>query len=200
MNFSQEWFYTKMKVAKFPTMKEVHAGNYDDFTFRINVSDIFQPEIDNAFTSKGVKNYWFPLGESFGMPLESLYGAMRIMKEAEQQNQSLLLHCHAGKNRSVLVADCYHFLSALQHRKQDQQGLPYARNNPNRLMLNIDDGQLPGIYKMEEFLESCRETFADSFAEPDRPMDWIKHELHMKGSGFSDLACGVLPPPGDTIL
>ncbi|MBU0944058.1 MAG: dual specificity protein phosphatase family protein [Proteobacteria bacterium] len=197
MEYSQQWFYTKMKVAKFPAMEEVQAGEYDDVTFRINVSDIFQAELDNAFACRGIRNYWFPLGEAFGMPLESLYGAMRIIKEAEQQNQSLLLHCHAGRNRSVLVADCYHFLSTLHHRKQDQQGLPYARNNPNRLQLNCDDGQLPGIYKMEEFLESCRETFTESFAEPDRPMDWIKHELHMKGSGFSDLYCDVRPPPGD---
>ena len=58
-----------------------------------------------------------------------------------------------------MIADSYYFLRTQEHRQQDQPGLTYAKNNPNRLLLNIDDGQLPGIYKMEEFLQSCCESF-----------------------------------------
>ena len=122
------------------------------------------------------------------MPLESIYGALKIMWVAEKQNQALLLHCHAGKNRSVMIADCYHFLITATHRKKNQKDLLYAQNTPNRIMPNIDDGQLPGIYKMEEFLECCLETFSDSFTDTERPIDWIKHQLHMKGSGFRDIS------------
>ncbi len=134
----------------------------------------------------GFSQYWLPLGEAFGMPLELIYAALRIICEAEKQDRSVLLHCYTGKNRSVMVADCYYFISTMTHRKKNQKDLQFARNNPNRIMLNVDDGQLPAIYKMEEFLECCREAFSDSFTDPERPIDWIKYQLHMKGSGFTD--------------
>ena len=184
MDTDSNWFAKKVMISKFPTAGDIQAGKYDNYGYRINVSDIFRPEIDAVFKHQGVENFWFPLGEAFGMPLESLYGSMRIMWEVEKQDQFLLLHCHAGRNRSVTVADCYYFLRTGEHRKQDQVDLPYAKNSPNRLILNIDDGQLPGIYKMEEFLQNCRESFDDSFPERDRPLDWIKHQMHMQGSGF----------------
>lgn len=186
MKFSKDWLYNKVMVSKYPEFVSIHAGEFDTCKFRINVSDIYRPEVDDAFLRLGVQSNWFPLGEAFGMPLESIYGALRVMSEAEKQNRSVLLHCHAGRNRSVLIADCYYFLSTMKHREKNQKGLLYALNSPNRIMLNVDDGQLPGIFKMEEFLECCRETFDDKFTEKDRPLDWIKHEMHIKGSGFAD--------------
>ena len=166
----------------------VRTGMYDHYKWRVNVSDIFRPAVDKAFKCKGVNSFWFPLGEAFGMALESLYGALRIMWEAEKYDETLLLHCHAGRNRSVMVADSYYFLRAQEHRQPDQVGLRYAKNSPNRLLLNILDNQLPGIYKMEEFLECCQDSFDDSFSERNRPLDWVKHQLHMRGSGFLDPA------------
>ena len=186
IQFSKDWFYNKVTVSKFPELASIHAGEFDTYKFRINVSDIYKPEVDEAFLRIGIQNNWFPLGEAFGMPLESIYGALQIMREAERQDRSVLLHCHAGRNRSVLIADCYYFLSTMKHREQDQKGLLYAQNSSNRVMLNVNDGQLPGIYKIEEFLDCCRETFSESFIEKTRPLDWIKHEMHMKGSGFVD--------------
>ncbi len=184
MQSSKDWFYNKVTVSRFPELADIHAGKFNDCKIRINVSDIYRPEVDDAFFRLGIHNNWFPLGHSFGMPLESIYGALRIIRTAEQQGQSVLLHCHAGRNRSVLVADCYYFLSTMTHREKNQKNLVYAKNNPNRIIPNVDDGQLPGIYKMEEFLDCCRETFSDSFTDSERPIDWIKHQLHMTGSGF----------------
>jgi len=188
METDSNWFAKKVMISKFPTAGDIQAGKYDNYKYRINVSDIFRPDIDTAFKHQGVESFWFPLGEAFGMSLESLYGAMRIMWEVEKHDQFLLLHCHAGRNRSVMVADCYYFLRTQEHRKRNQADLPYAKNNLNRLLLNIDDAQLPGVYKMEEFLECCRETFNESFTEGDRPLDWIKHNMHIRGSGFADSA------------
>jgi hypothetical protein len=85
-----------------------------------------------------------------------------------------------------MVADSYYYLRVQEHRQPDQPGLKYAQHSPNRLLLNIDDGQLPGIYKMEEFLVNSSMTLCDSFPEGDRPIDWIKHQMHMTGSGFAD--------------
>ncbi len=186
MDNFQNWFSTKVTISKYPTVDELQAGSYDNYSYRLNVSDIFRPEIDALFKQAGVDSFWFPLGEAFGMGLESLYGALRIMWEAEQQDQYLLLHCHVGRNRSVLVADSYYFLQTQEHRQPDHPGLKYAEKSPNRLLLNIDDGQLPGVFKMEEFLQGCQESFDSSFIEGDRPLDWIKHQMHMTGSGFAD--------------
>lgn len=180
----QDYFSSKVTISRFPNLQDLQAGMFDDCKYRINVSDIYHPEIDNAFKDMGVENFWFPLGEAFGMALESLYGALRIMWKAEKQEQSLLLHCHAGNNRSVMAADSYYFLRTQKQRKQSQTGLQYAKNKRNQLLLNIDDGQLPGIYKMEEFLQCCRESFDSAFSDGDRPLDWIKHQMHMTGSGF----------------
>lgn len=184
MDNFRDWFSNKVTISGFPTVEEVQDGRFDDCRYRLNVSDIFRPEIDALFKHAGVDSFWFPLGEAFGMSLESLYGAMRIINQAEQQDHSLLLHCHAGRNRSVMVADSYYFLRTLEHRQPYQSGLIYAKNSPNRLLLNIDDGQLPGVFKMEEFLQGCRESFDDVFADGDRPLDWIKHQMHITGSGF----------------
>jgi len=181
-----EWFSSKLTIRKFPTVEEVQTGLFDNFKYRLNVSDLFRPEIDAAFKQIGVENFWFVQGEAFGMSMEGLYGAMKIIWEAEQQNHLLLLHCHAGRNRSVMIADSYYYLRTQKHRKENQPNLTYAKNSSNRLLINIDDGQLPGIFKMEEFLESCRETFEDTFANTERPLDWIKHQMHMRGSGFID--------------
>lgn len=179
-----DWFSSKVLISRFPTVEDFRAARFDNYRYRINVSDIYHPEIDLMFNKIGTANFWFPLDEAFGMALESLYGALRVMCEAENQDQSLLLHCHAGNNRSVMIADCYYFLRTQDHRKLDQPGLTYAKNNPNRLLLNIDDGQLPGVYKMEEFIQGCTESFDSAFLEDDRPLDFIKHEMHMTGSGF----------------
>jgi protein-tyrosine phosphatase len=102
-------------VAKFPTLQDIRSGTFDDYACRINVSDLYRPEIDDALLQTGVKTFWFPQGEAFGMSLASLYGALRIMWEAEKHNQALLLHCHSGRNRSVMVADCYFFLRTEKH-------------------------------------------------------------------------------------
>ncbi len=178
------WLSNKVVISKFPTVDDIQAGLYDNFRYRINVSDIFNPEVDAVFKQRGLSSFWFPLGEAFGMALESLYGALRIMWEAEKHRQHLLLHCHAGRNRSVMVSDSYYFLRTEEHRQPGQPGLKYAQHSPNRLLLNIDDGQLPGIFKVEEFLDCCRESFDDSFTESDRPIDYIKHQMHIRGSGF----------------
>ncbi len=192
-NFT-DWLSTKVTISKFPTIDDIQAGLYDGYQWRINVCDIFHPEVDIEFQHKGLHSFWFPLGEAFGMSLECLYGAMRIMYEAEKHDQSLLLHCHAGRNRSVMVADSYYFLRMQQHRQPDQPGLKYAEKSPNRLLLNIDDGQLPGLYKMEEFLEGCRETFDDSFTEGELfgKADFVvrvRQPLHMFKCTVEVLSC-----------
>ncbi len=180
-----DFFSNQLIVSRFPELEKVRDGAYDRYAFSVNVSDIHRPEISDALRQRGLQTFWFPQGEAFGISLASLYGALRIIWNAEKNGQALLLHCHSGRNRSVMVADCYFFLRTGQHR---QPGSPRPADCPhpkNQLFLNIDDGQLPGIYKMEEFLTCCQESFAEDFPEQDRPLDWIKLRMRLSGSGFS---------------
>jgi hypothetical protein len=71
MDNFQDWHSGKLTVTRFPTVKDIQAGLYDGYQWRINVSDIFSPEVDTAFKHKGLHSFWFPLGEAFGMALES---------------------------------------------------------------------------------------------------------------------------------
>ena len=130
-NFT-DWLSNKVTISKFPTVEDIQAGLYDGYQWRVNVSDIFRPEVDGVFKQRGLSSFWFPLGEAFGLSLSSLYGALRILFQAEKHDQSLLLHCHVGRNRSVMVADSYYYLRTQEHRQQGQAGLKYARNSPNR--------------------------------------------------------------------
>ena len=96
------------------------------------------------------------------MPLESIYGALRALWHAEQHNKKALLHCMAGQNRSICVADCYYFLRTGKHREDMQQGFTsYGKSKYNQLIQNINDNQLPGIFRMEKFLEGCREVLEE---------------------------------------
>ena len=163
--YDTNWLKTHLTVSKFPSTEKVKASGCD---ILVNVSDLYRSEVIS-----GVREYWFPLGESFGFSLSSIYGALKVMYEAYRIDDIVLLHCHAGQNRSRTVYECLFYLISGSHAEKPER---------SKLMLNINDGQLPGIYKMEEFLDNCREVFQD--ADNQRPLDWIRHEMHMAGSGF----------------
>ena len=110
------------------------------------------------------------------MPLENIFGALSVMYEAETKSQSIFMHCMAGRNRSITVADCYYFLRKGKHRSENSLDVIYGKNKSNKLLLNIKDNQLPGIFRMECFLEKCRELFENPKIADDAFIDWIKRE------------------------
>jgi hypothetical protein len=69
---------------------------------------------------------------------------MTILYKAEQSNKSVLLHCHAGKNRSQTVADCYYYMRSKIHRDRQFKN--------NRLIENCANGHLPSLRQIEKFL------------------------------------------------
>jgi len=83
------------------------------------------------------------------MGINSIYGALQILYIAEQENKKVFLHCHAGKNRSPMVQECYHFLRTGTHLKKDR----------HRIAENIQCGHLPCIKSVERFLKQCGKTF-----------------------------------------
>ena len=98
------------------------------------------------------------------MPLENIFAAMNILWHAERSNQKVLLHCVAGRNRSQMILDCYQFMTEGELEEESS------------LMLNIKDNQLPGIYRMEVFLQKCHEVFTDPDIAEGAFVDWVKKE------------------------
>ena len=101
---------------------------------------------------------------------------MTVLWHAEKDNRKVFMHCMAGRNRSVTVVDCYYFLRMSEHRKDKSPDVEYGRLKNNQLLLNIQDNQLPGIFRMELFLERCCELFNDSSLADNASIDWLKKE------------------------
>jgi hypothetical protein len=116
------------------------------------------------------------MGETYGMPLENIFGALSILWEAENNYHRVFMHCMAGRNRSVTIADCYYFIRIGNHRADNSGDVLYGKNKSNKLLLNIDDNQLPGIFRMERFLEKCQELLKNPKIADNAYVDWLKKE------------------------
>jgi hypothetical protein len=66
--------------------------------------------------------------------------------------------------------------SCCRDRADNSDDVLYGKNKSNKLLLNINDNQLPGIYRMEHFLEKCRELFDNHKIAGDAYIDWLKKE------------------------
>ena len=124
----------------------------------------------------GVPIYLFPIGESYGMPIENIYGALSVLWNAEKNGHKVFMYCMAGRNHSVMIADCYYFMRQGNYRADNSSDVLYGQSKRNELFLNINDNQLPGIYRMELFLERCTELFNNPEIADGALIDWIKKE------------------------
>lgn len=146
MNF-KEWFETKLTVGTFPVL--VNQEFIPDYKYVINMSDEFYPLVENSILFGGGKTFWFPMNErKRDIGLNSIYGAMVILHQAEKENASVYLHCHSGRNRSQLTKACYYYLRT---GEQLQQG---NEKYINRLHRASTRGYLPPMSEMEEFLRN----------------------------------------------
>jgi len=156
----KEWFKYKLHVNRFPLPSEIAKSKYN---YIINVSDEFIPDCYDISIKNGIKYFWFPMSERVGqMGLNSIYGALQILFIAEKENANVLLHCHAGANRSPTVQEAYYFLRTKTHFQEIKvdeeieerlnEFLGVRNSTNNRLIENINSGNLPSIKQMEGFL------------------------------------------------
>jgi hypothetical protein len=118
------------------------------------VSDEYHAALAQTLLARGKPTHWFPLGEFWGLSLASIYGALFILWEAEQRQQRVYLHCHAGVNRSQTVADCYYFLRTGKHRPR--RAWARGPQTANALQRNSDHHALPPLAVMEAWLQALR--------------------------------------------
>lgn len=168
MNF-KEWFDKKLTVGAFPVLVNEGFKFYECDNI-INVSDEYYPHIVAHFLSENIKTFWFPMNEKRrDIGLNSIYGAMVILRHAEEANESVYLHCHSGRNRSRIIQACYHFMRSGGHLKDGNE--KYV----NRLYRASIRGYLPPMAEMEEFLRN------------------IGHKItKMKGGILDDCKIGVI--------
>ena len=78
------------------------------------------------------------------MGLHSIYGAMNILRSSEALNLKVLLHCHAGANRSPSVKESYYAMIT---------GEEFTKEKTPRIVRNIEFGHLPAFYEYKHFLD-----------------------------------------------
>jgi hypothetical protein len=118
------------------------------------------------------------------MGINSIYGALQILFLAEQKNEKVYLHCHAGSNRSPTVADAYYYLRTGKHLVREKPK-PFAElmewlslkleEHNNRLLSNVAQGHLPSITQTESFLKNCQIVFKKEEATKGGQLDTCKH-------------------------
>jgi hypothetical protein len=84
--------------------------------------------------------------------LSSIYGALVIFWLAEQGQQRVYLHGHAGVSRSQIVADAYYFLRTDKHRPR--RAWAKGLQTRNALQRNCDHHALPALATMEAGLRA----------------------------------------------
>jgi len=172
----KDWLNNNLTIAANPVKTERRGKWWENYDLIINVSDYTDLELTSKIAYHGIAVYWFPMGESYGIPLESVYGAISVLWYAESNNLRVLLHGMSGRNRSIMVVDCYYFMKTGSHRKDNARDVIYGKNKSNKLILNINDNQLPGIYRMELFLEKCKKILSTPETANGAPIDWLKKE------------------------
>lgn len=119
--------------------------DFNKYDYMINVSDQYVPYRPNLA-------FWFPMNEcKRDIGLNSIYGALTILRRAYEQNRTVYLHCHAGINRSQTVRCALYYMMTGQHFKNEYHFYT------NVLIRNCQYGNLPNIIEMEKFLSMMRD-------------------------------------------
>lgn len=148
----QHWFANKLTVGGWPGLvnKSFELRRY---SYIINVSDEYYHEHFKVVALSPVHQYWFPMNEfKKDIGLNSIYAAIIILWQAEQDGDAVYLHCHSGNNRSWTVAAAYYFWRTGEHLLR-----PTRKGYENKLHQNCAEGYLPPLREMEDFLRAIRE-------------------------------------------
>lgn len=141
-----DWFQKKLIVGAFPYLVNIEF-NPLDYGYVINMSDEFYDRFHSPLFP--AKTFWFPMNERRrDIGLNSIYGAMVILSQAEKQNEPVYIHCHSGRNRSRIAHACYYYMRT---GNQLQDGNEKYINRLHRASVR---GYLPPMAEMEEFLRN----------------------------------------------
>lgn len=195
-----KWFNSKLITGRYPTPGEIVKSDFDTI---INVSDEYiavNHIVATENKTKFRKYFWFPLNENGGnIGLNSIFGALQILWLSEHNNEKVYLHCHAGANRSVTVAQLYYWMRTktdfIETNKNEAfteedwfkmfnittevEKASYRKmNKQNRVQNNIEAGHLPARILLEHFLKECEQAF-QKYEIGNISLDGIKSETKL---------------------
>lgn len=139
----------------------------------INVSDSPCASFDYQLK---VPSFWFPINEIAKWEYSPFYGAMKVVNEYWKGDKPILIHCHAGANRSPSIA--YAILLAKGYTEDEAEkslNYPDLREVFER---NIDRGHIPK--NIIKFLQMVDEHPDDSLHFILRKLDCIYEEWSRK--------------------
>lgn len=94
----------------------------EQFCACINVSDSICATFD--LQEIGMPSYWFPINEIAQWTHAPFYGALKVVNKYFKGDKPVLIHCHAGANRSPSVA--YAILRTKDYTKEEaEESLKY---------------------------------------------------------------------------
>ena len=168
----KDWFDNKLRVGMMPDVNMYSQLQKSGVKTIINVSDEWNIQMSLCAEAEGIRYFWFPMNEfsnNYDIGINSIYGALQILRNCEKSNEKVYIHCHAGSNRSPTVRNCYYYMRTKFHYKDTpvvlDSDIAKMFGNPdihqlsefsnNRLIENIRMGYLPAKHKMESFLKQC---------------------------------------------
>lgn len=165
-----DWFDHKLLTQPFPFPADFEKGPLKHVNVVVNIADEFIPSYAANVAMYSKEYYWLPMGEvGKGLCIENIIASLMILQHCYENNLTVVVHCQAGKNRSVTVADCMYYMLCGKHRPNDYNTAHRHLSN-NRLIENCDNGFLPGIRKMETLLFQLRTLYVEQSGLPIRDL------------------------------
>lgn len=147
------WYDKRLTVSHFPESNELLT-----FDVIINVSDEdYTDKMHDILHQHKIRYYWFPMNEAFkDIGLNAILGACTVLYKAFKHQKSVLLHCHAGKNRSVSVQEAFHLMMTGK--------LPDKEHSNYRLLDNCERNLLPSFIYMKLCLLELKDMYDKGLA------------------------------------
>jgi len=174
----QTWLAEKLKVTRYPVLTEITApeGKWKDYVVFLNVSDEFYMDYVLELSKTGRQHFWFPMGEcETDMGLSSLFGALQVLYNCWERDMSVLLHCHAGINRSPTTLAAFFFMMTGKHIEEQYSPGGKILIRSNMLIPNCGK-HLPSIEKMDLWLTACKKAFDEPHRFLGGMFDWTLRE------------------------
>lgn len=122
----------------------------------INVAD--SPCATFDYQKEGIPSFWFPIKEIGAWDYYPFYGTLKVVNEYYKGDKPILIHCHAGANRSPSVA--YAILLAKGYTSQEAEESLQYEGFSKIFTRNIKRNHIPD--NIIDFLKKCGERYFET--------------------------------------